>query len=87
MCDDMGVTLAFLPPYSPDFNPIEQSFAQLKAWIRKHQSMAREYAAEGDFESFLHLAVQTLRPNLEGGAHFRSAHIGTSDPKEDESQM
>lgn len=30
-----GATLLFLPPYSPDFNPIEQVFAKLKALLRK----------------------------------------------------
>ena len=30
-----GATLLFLPPYSPDFNPIEQAFAKLKAYLRK----------------------------------------------------
>ncbi len=30
-----GATLLFLPPYSPDFNPIEQAFAKLKAMLRK----------------------------------------------------
>lgn len=30
-----GATLMFLPPYSPDFNPIEQAFAKLKALLRK----------------------------------------------------
>ena len=30
-----GATLLFLPPYSPDFNPIEQAFAKLKALLRK----------------------------------------------------
>ncbi len=29
-----GCTLLFLPPYSPDFNPIEMMFSKLKAWIR-----------------------------------------------------
>jgi transposase len=29
-----GATLRFLPPYSPDFNPIEQVFAKLKACLR-----------------------------------------------------
>jgi len=29
-----GAHLRFLPPYSPDFNPIEQAFAKLKAWLR-----------------------------------------------------
>jgi len=29
-----GAFLRFLPPYSPDFNPIEQAFAKLKAFLR-----------------------------------------------------
>lgn len=29
-----GAHLRFLPPYSPDFNPIEQAFAKLKAFLR-----------------------------------------------------
>ena len=31
----VGATLLFLPPYSPDFNPIEQAFAKIKAILRK----------------------------------------------------
>ena len=30
-----GAALQFLPPYSPDLNPIEQAFAKLKALLRK----------------------------------------------------
>jgi len=30
-----GARLLFLPPYSPDFNPIENAFAKLKALLRK----------------------------------------------------
>ena len=29
-----GARLLYLPPYSPDFNPIEQAFAKLKALLR-----------------------------------------------------
>jgi len=32
MCSDAGVKLLYLPPYSPDFNPIEEFFAELKAF-------------------------------------------------------
>ena len=32
-----GATLRYLPPYSPDLNPIEQSFAKLKSYLRKHK--------------------------------------------------
>jgi len=30
-----GATLRFLPPYSPDFNPIEKAFSRLKAMLKK----------------------------------------------------
>ena len=30
-----GATVLFLPPYSPDFNPIEKAFAKLKALLRR----------------------------------------------------
>ncbi len=35
LVEAVGATLMFLPPYSPDFNPIENAFARLKAMLRK----------------------------------------------------
>jgi transposase len=32
--EQAGALLRFLPPYSPDFNPIELAFAKLKAFLR-----------------------------------------------------
>ena len=43
MIESAGATLLYLPPYSPDFNPIEQAFAKLKALLRK----AAERTVEG----------------------------------------
>ena len=37
----VGAWILFLPPYSPDLNPIEMAFAKLKALIRK--AAARSY--------------------------------------------
>lgn len=34
---NVGAHRLFLPPYSPDLNPIEQAFAKLKHWLRKTQ--------------------------------------------------
>lgn len=42
MCDEAGVTLLYLPPYSPDLNPIEETFAQIKRYIRRNQALARQ---------------------------------------------
>ena len=30
-----GAELRYLPPYSPDMNPIEKAFSKLKAYLRK----------------------------------------------------
>jgi transposase len=30
-----GAKLLYLPPYSPDLNPIENAFAKLKAYVRR----------------------------------------------------
>jgi len=39
---DKGAHLLFLPPYSPDLNPIEQLFAKLKHLMRKAEERAHE---------------------------------------------
>lgn len=35
MIEAVGASVLYLPPYSPDFNPIEKAFAKLKAKLRK----------------------------------------------------
>jgi transposase len=47
-----GAKLLYLPPYSPDFNPIEQLFAKLKALLRK--------AAERSIEGLWHRIATLL---------------------------
>jgi transposase len=38
----VGASLLYLPPYSPDLNPIEQFFAKLKALLRKAAARTRD---------------------------------------------
>ena len=35
LIESRGASLLYLPPYSPDFNPIENAFAKLKALLRR----------------------------------------------------
>jgi transposase len=35
LCDAAGVELLFLPPYSPDLNPIEEHFGEVKSLLRR----------------------------------------------------
>lgn len=37
-----GCELLFLPPYSPDFNPIEHAFSKLKALVRKCNARTKQ---------------------------------------------
>jgi len=37
-----GARLWFLPPYSPDLNPIKQAFAKIKHWMRMAQKRDKE---------------------------------------------
>lgn len=33
----LGCRIEFLPPYSPDYNPIETAFSTIKSWIRRNR--------------------------------------------------
>lgn len=33
------IRIEFLPPYSPDLNPIEEAFSKIKAFIRRHRAV------------------------------------------------
>jgi transposase len=46
-----GARLLYLPPYSPDFNPIENAFAKLKALLRK----AAEPTVDGLWDAIGHI--------------------------------
>jgi len=40
--NDSGMQFEFLPPYSPDYNPIELAFSAIKAHVRREGNLARE---------------------------------------------
>lgn len=52
-----GMRLEYLPPYSPDLNPIEQSFNVLKAWVRRHIDTMTQFE---DFAAFIKHAVEEV---------------------------
>lgn len=55
---DAGARLWFLPPYSPDLNPIEQAFAKIKHWMRAAQKRSVE-----DVWRHVGRLVATIKPN------------------------
>jgi transposase len=54
LCEEHGVPLLFLPLYSLDYNPIEATFKDLKAWVKRNHRLVEAYES---FEAFLHLAI------------------------------
>jgi len=70
MCLEAKIKLEYLPPYSPDYNPIEEAFAELKAWMKKNYLLADGYET---FQGFLEAGLKHM--NRKPGSHFRSCHI------------
>jgi transposase len=69
LCEEHGVLLVFLPPYSPDYNPIEATFKDLKAWIKRNYRLAETFKS---FKAFLYFAVSQLI-GAYAEAHYRNA--------------
>jgi transposase len=46
LIEQRGCELVYLPPYSPDFNPIEQAFSKVKDLMRRAEARTREALLE-----------------------------------------
>lgn len=46
LIEERGCELLYLPPYSPDLNPIEEAFSKVKRILRKAESRTREALVE-----------------------------------------
>lgn len=56
--ESAGASVWFLPPYSPDLNPIEKLWSKVKAWLRR--AMARDFnAVRADFAAALRAVTAT----------------------------
>jgi len=69
VCEEKGVRLVYLPPYSPNFNPIEATFADLKRWIKRNYMLAETH---NDFKDFLEDAVAAVCVR-DARIHFRNS--------------
>ena len=41
LINSIGVLVVFLPPYSPDLNPIELCFSKVKYFLKEHEAIAQ----------------------------------------------
>lgn len=61
LIESRGCELIYLPPYSPDFNPIEEAFAKLKTLLRKAEARSREVLIEAMGQALEALTARDAR--------------------------
>lgn len=75
MCSDSGVELVYLPPYSPDLNPIEEFFSELKQFIKRRWNEYEVNPNQG-FDAFLEWCVDVIGSRVSSAeGHFRNAGL------------
>ena len=67
---EAGCEVWYLPPYSPDFNPIELAFSVLMAWVRRHFDSVWS-SFDRIFRDFLVYAIGQGRCDRFTWEHFR----------------
>jgi transposase len=76
-CRRRNVWIRWLPPYSPDFHLVEESFGDLKAYIRR--TYRREKGKFETYRDYLEWVIRECGTGLDAArkarAHFRNAYI------------
>lgn len=57
--EDVGALVLFLPPYSPDFNPIEEAFSKVKAVLKSYDNSMEHIS---DIETLLLMSFLEITP-------------------------
>jgi transposase len=65
-----GCRLLFLPAYSPDFSPIEETFSKLKAFLRRAEARTREALQEALAQSLMTVSAQDAHGWFEHCGYF-----------------
>ena len=71
-----GMRYLFLPPYSPDYNPIELAFSSIKSHIRRHGSELRHAMSEDDDIGVYQFLVEAVYTVTSGKAKGWFEHSG-----------
>jgi transposase len=61
LIEDAGCELLFLPPYSPDMNPIEEAFSKVKGILRKAGARTREALVEATGHALEAITPEDIR--------------------------
>ncbi len=61
LIEDAGCELLFLPPYSPDMNPIKEAFSKVKGILRKAGARTREALVETTGRALDAITLEDIR--------------------------
>jgi transposase len=75
LSEERGCQLLFLPPYSPDFNPIEEAFSKIKGALRKAQDRSRQALIEALGAAISTLTARDARGYFEHGGYNLPFHL------------
>lgn len=65
LIESVGAQVLYLPPYSPDFNPIEEAFSKIKNLLRKAGARVREALVEAIGEALSEVKEEDARAFFE----------------------
>ena len=82
LVEGAGCELLYLPPYSPDLNPIEEAFAQIKALLRKAGARARQMLIEALGLAIPAVTVEDARGFFEHAGYRRLGQTLQEEPLE-----
>jgi transposase len=75
LIEQRGCKLIYLPPYSPDLNPIEEAFAKLKALLRESGSRSHEALIEAMGRALEALTARDARSFIEHRGYRAKAQL------------
>jgi transposase len=75
LIEERGCQLLYLPPYSPDFNPIEEAFSKIKGALRKAQARTREALIEALGIAISAVTAREARGFIEHGGYRLPVHL------------
>jgi transposase len=61
LIEDRGCELVYLPPYSPEYNPIEEAFSKIKGVLRDAQARTRRTLVEAMGQALSTVTAQDAR--------------------------
>lgn len=74
LIEERGCELLYLPPYSPDLNPIEQAFSKIKSILRTLKARSREVLIEAMGVAISEVSARDARGFFEGCGYTVPVH-------------